>query len=108
MADDVVALTLARPDGETLPEWTPGAHIDLVLGDDLVRQYSLCGPPGETGAWRVAVLEAPDSRGGSQAVHDTLRGATVRVRGPRNHFPVVAARATSSSPAASASPRCCR
>ena len=30
-ADDVVVLTLAHPDGGRLPDWTPGAHIDLVL-----------------------------------------------------------------------------
>jgi ferredoxin-NADP reductase len=88
-ADGVVALILARPDGTSLPEWTPGAHIDLVLGDDLVRQYSLCGNPADTGTWRVAVLLAPDSRGGSKRVHQLAAGDTVRVRGPRNHFRVV-------------------
>jgi ferredoxin-NADP reductase len=32
----------------------------------------------------------PNSRGGSRYVHDNLHdGATVRVRGPRNHFPLV-------------------
>src|SRR5690348_9188828 len=92
VARDVVALTLARPDGADLPSWTPGAHVDLVLAGDLVRQYSLCGRPGRRDEWRVAVLRAPDSRGGSEAVHRLCRGTTVRVRGPRNHFPVVAAR----------------
>ena len=92
VAQDVVAMTLARPDGDALPDWTPGAHIDLLLGDGLTRQYSLCGRTSETDAWRVAVLKAPDSRGGSQAVHGLAAGATVRVRGPRNHFPVVAAK----------------
>jgi ferredoxin-NADP reductase len=92
VAQDVVAMTLARPDGETLPDWTPGAHIDLLLGEGLTRQYSLCGRTSQTDAWRVAVLRTPDSRGGSRAVHGLSAGATVRVRGPRNHFPVVAAR----------------
>jgi len=92
VAEDVVALTLVSPGGETLPSWSPGAHIDLVLADDLVRQYSLCSSPGDDSAWRIGVLRAPDSRGGSQRVHDTLTaGATVTVRGPRNHFPLVAA-----------------
>jgi ferredoxin-NADP reductase len=38
------------------------------------------------------VLKTPDSRGGSVAVHDLATGSTIRVRGPRNHFPVVAAK----------------
>ena len=56
LAEDVVALTLVSPEGEPLPSWSPGAHIDLVLADDLVRQYSLCSSPGDDAAWRVGVL----------------------------------------------------
>lgn len=91
VAEDVVALTLVSEDGTPLPAWSPGAHVDLVLGDDLVRQYSLCGSTADESSWRVGVLRAPDGRGGSQRVHETLiQGATVTVRGPRNHFPLVA------------------
>ncbi|MER5597260.1 PDR/VanB family oxidoreductase [Streptomyces sp. NPDC002265] len=86
-ADGVLALTLCHPRGEPLPEWEPGAHIDLLLGPDLERQYSLCGDPADRGAWRIAVLREPDGRGGSAHVHERLRpGEPVRVRGPRNHF----------------------
>jgi ferredoxin-NADP reductase len=93
VAEDVVALTLADPSGAALPAWTPGAHIDLVLDQTHTRQYSLCGRPSEPGRWRVAVLRAPDGRGGSALVHDRLPvGAAVRVRGPRNHFPLAASR----------------
>jgi ferredoxin-NADP reductase len=88
-AAGVVALTLRHRDGDELPVWTPGAHIDLVLSDDLTRQYSLCGDPADRSAWRVAVLQEPDGRGGSAFVHDKLSpGTTVRARGPRNHFPL--------------------
>lgn len=91
VAQGVVALTLAAPDGTALPAWTPGAHIDLLLGDDLTRQYSLCGDTADPNTWRVGVLREPASRGGSAYVHDQLReGARVRGRGPRNHFPLVA------------------
>ncbi|MBV9793691.1 MAG: cytochrome P450/oxidoreductase [Actinobacteria bacterium] len=89
-ADGVAALTLADPDGAALPPWTPGAHVDLLLGPGLVRQYSLCGSPSDSGTIRVGVLRTPDSRGGSAFVHERLQpGSTVRVRGPRNHFPLV-------------------
>ena len=85
----VVVLDLAHPKNKDLPRWTPGAHIDLVLDIGLARQYSLCGDPRESGVWRIAVLLDPNSRGGSRYVHDRLHeGVTVRVCGPRNHFPL--------------------
>ncbi|WP_406471582.1 PDR/VanB family oxidoreductase [Streptomyces sp. NBC_01615] len=87
VADGVLALTLRHPLGEELPSWEAGAHIDVVLGPDLERQYSLCGDPADRRAWRVAVLREPDGRGGSAYVHGQLRQRDkVRVRGPRNHF----------------------
>ncbi|MFI6494650.1 PDR/VanB family oxidoreductase [Streptomyces sp. NPDC050564] len=86
-ADGVLALTLRHPLGEELPSWEPGAHIDVVLGPGLERQYSLCGDPSDRRAWRIAVLREPDGRGGSSYVHEQLgQGDMVRVRGPRNHF----------------------
>ena len=88
-ADGVLSLTLRRPDGGPLPSWTPGAHIDLLLDGGVIRQYSLCGSPAERDAWKIAVLREPQSRGGSAHVHDRLsEGAAVRVRGPRNNFPL--------------------
>ncbi len=93
VAEDVVALTLVHPDGTPLPEWTPGAHIDLVLTPDITRQYSLCGSPADSDHYTVGILNAPGSRGGSRFVHENLTtGSVVRIRGPRNHFPLVAAR----------------
>jgi len=89
-AEGVVVLDLAHPENEDLPRWGPGAHIDLILGDGLTRQYSLCGDPRDSGIWRVGVLLETNSRGGSRYVHQNLSdGSTVRVRGPRNHFPLV-------------------
>ncbi|WP_341720108.1 PDR/VanB family oxidoreductase [Micromonospora sp. FIMYZ51] len=93
VAAGVVVLTLCRPDGGDLPGWTPGAHLDLALGADLVRQYSLCGDPADRSGWQVAIQREPDGRGGSRFAHERLTpGATVRVRGPRNNFELVPAR----------------
>lgn len=93
VAEGVVVLTLADPDDADLPDWSPGAHIDLMMTPTLVRQYSLCGDTSNRKEWQVGVLLDPASRGGSQFVHDRLsEGATVRVRGPRNHFPFVNSR----------------
>jgi len=88
-ADGVVVLDLRDPSGCDLPAWAPGAHIDLAPAAGLVRQYSLCGDPADRTVWRIAVLREPDGRGGSRAVHDTLReGDLVDVDGPRNQFPL--------------------
>ncbi|GHE80607.1 ferredoxin [Amycolatopsis deserti] len=86
----VVELRLRPGDSAPLDPWTPGAHVDLILPGDRVRQYSLCGSPGNSDEWRIAVLREPAGRGGSSWIHDHLReGERVRVRGPRNHFPLL-------------------
>ncbi|CAO5254086.1 PDR/VanB family oxidoreductase [Frankia sp. AgKG'84/4] len=91
-ADGVVLLDLRDPAGAELPRWSPGAHVDLMLPGGLTRQYSLCGEPAQRHAWRLGVLREPAGRGGSAYVHDHLpQGATVEVRGPRNHFALVPA-----------------
>ncbi len=87
---NVVAFTLAAPDGGKLPGWHPGAHLDLHLPSGRVRQYSLCGDPGDRSAYRIAVRRIPDGGGGSIEMHDALPvGATVTTGGPRNAFPLV-------------------
>lgn len=86
-ADGVVSLVLADPEGKPLPDWRPGAHVDVSLPNGITRQYSLCGDPDDSGGYRVAVLREQVSRGGSSYVHDTLRvGQTVAICGPRNNF----------------------
>ena len=91
VAEGVVALTLHEVDGQPLPPWEPGAHVDLVLGSAATRQYSLCGDPTDPHAWRLGILRDPRGSGGSLYVHDRLQvGDTVRIRGPRNNFPLVA------------------
>ncbi|MFB8277262.1 PDR/VanB family oxidoreductase [Nocardia colli] len=85
---DVVSLRLEAPDRRELPPWRAGAHLDLELPSGRLRQYSLCGDPADTRAYRVAVRRIPDGLGGSVEVHDGLPvGAPITVRGPRNAFP---------------------
>ncbi|MEV6063003.1 PDR/VanB family oxidoreductase [Nocardia asteroides] len=88
---DIVVLDLAPADDGAFPTYTAGAHIDVRLDSGLVRQYSLCGPPG-SGFYRLAVLNVADSRGGSRAMHALAVGDQVRISAPRNHFPLVTAR----------------
>jgi ferredoxin-NADP reductase len=92
VADAVVTLELRHPEGRRLPDWAPGAHVDLVLPNGLTRQYSLCGDRWDAHSYRIGVLREPVGRGGSAYVHDQLRvGDPVAIGGPRNNFRLVPA-----------------
>jgi len=88
-----VALSLVRDDGQPLPRWEAGAHIDLQLGNGMMRQYSLTGSPLRQDRYLICVGLAADSRGGSRYIHQQLRlGQRLTISAPRNLFPLVAAR----------------
>ena len=78
---------LLRPvDGAPLPDFSPGAHIDVEIRPGLVRQYSLCGLSGAP-AYEIAVLRDLASRGGSAAMCENIGvGDTLRISAPRNLF----------------------
>ena len=89
-AEGICSYELVRVDGAPLPPFEAGAHIDVHLGDGLVRQYSLCNAPHETRRYLIGVLRDPGSRGGSAAMHDAVHAGSVLTIGvPRNHFPLV-------------------
>ena len=89
VSDGVAALTLREVNGTPFPRWEAGAHVDLVLDNAATRQYSLCGNPDDAHTWRLGILRDPMGSGGSLYVHDQLQaGDLVRVRGPRNNFPL--------------------
>lgn len=91
-ADGIISIELRPATAATVfPPYSPGAHIDLHLGNGLVRSYSLCQPASAADAkhptYRVGVLRDKGSRGGSRWVHDNLRvGQTLSIAAPRNHF----------------------
>ncbi|WP_256468664.1 PDR/VanB family oxidoreductase [Pseudarthrobacter sp. SSS035] len=86
-ADGVVSVLLGPLDSATLPRWSPGAHIDVLLPNDMLRQYSLISDPDDQDAWRIAVLLDSEGRGGSKYIHTALKvGDSLEARGPRNHF----------------------
>ncbi|PJG46745.1 hypothetical protein CAF53_18700 [Sphingobium sp. LB126] len=88
-ADDIVSVLLRGEGSGPLPSHEAGAHIDLHLGEGVIRQYSLCPSSGKDGEYEVAVLREPQSRGGSRAVHDLLQvGQVIDISVPRNHFPL--------------------
>lgn len=72
--NDVVSLEFVSADGEALPSWQAGAHIDLIFDDQCVRQYSLCGPLDDNSVWRIGVLLAPNSRGAASEFMSSEKG----------------------------------
>ena len=83
---DVRVLHLGARDGSPLPAYEAGAHVDVTLGNGLVRQYSLCckAPSGE---YRLGVKREPQSRGGSAWLHEVAQvGMPLELGQPRNAF----------------------
>jgi ferredoxin-NADP reductase len=89
-AEGVLSLELGSPDGAQLPEFEPGAHVDVHVAPGIVRQYSLCGDPARHDRYRLGVLLEPASRGGSAAVHSGFpEGGRIRIGTPRNQFRLI-------------------
>lgn len=94
-AENIVSFELVDPHGRDLPAFSAGAHIDVKVNENLVRQYSLCNAPNQTGVYQIAVLREPNSRGGSTAMHDDIQeGDFLQVSSPKNHFPLTASEKT--------------
>jgi vanillate O-demethylase ferredoxin subunit len=87
-AQDIYSFDLVDPAGAPLPPFEAGAHIDVRVPDTTVtRQYSLCSPSAEQGHYQIAVLNDPNSRGGSRGMHERVyEGDTLEISVPRNHF----------------------
>src|SRR5450830_345648 len=82
---DIRSFRLVSPDSAALPQYEPGAHIDVTGPTGVMRQYSLCGPLDDVHAYTIAVKKEVASRGGSAALHDAVQTGTLMEVGlPRN------------------------
>ena len=89
VARDINLYELKRTDGAPLAPIAPGAHIDLILPNGLMRQYSVTESGSAPQSYTVAIKRDAQSRGGSRYIHDELRvGKILRIGGPRNNFPL--------------------
>ncbi|MDA7425452.1 2Fe-2S iron-sulfur cluster-binding protein [Thalassococcus lentus] len=90
MADGVTKYEFRSPDGADLPEWQAGAHLDIVVAPEFLRQYSMSGNPADRSAYQIAVLREDAGRGGSKLLHRIFaQGRRVFVSRPINHFPLI-------------------
>jgi ferredoxin-NADP reductase len=77
-SDGVVDVELGLPDGDFLPEWTPGVEVEVLLPGGAVRRYPLCGDPAERDRWHVGV--GPAASGSRPVPAGLTVGTVVRVR----------------------------
>lgn len=85
----IAVMELVAADGKPLPKFSAGAHIDVHVNDDFVRQYSLCNDSINNESYRIGVLNDPNSRGGSEKIHQEFtEQQVIKISVPRNHFPL--------------------
>jgi len=89
-AEGICSYELTCAQGNPLPAFSAGAHIDVHLPGGLVRQYSLCNHPQERHRYLIGVLNDAASRGGSRCLHEQVQaGQRLRISAPRNLFELV-------------------
>jgi ferredoxin-NADP reductase len=89
MTADTAKFEFTAADGGTLPPFEAGAHVDVVIAPEYLRQYSLAGDPADASRYVLGVQREPAGRGGSMLMHRAFReGRRVFVSPPRNHFPL--------------------
>jgi tetrachlorobenzoquinone reductase len=86
-AQGIVSVELRSVEGEDLPPFSAGSHIDLHLPNSMVRSYSLFNSSAERHRYLIGVLNDRASSGGSRFVHEQLRvGSVITISKPRNNF----------------------
>ncbi len=94
-AEGILSFEFVHPGASDLAAFTAGAHIHVQLDDTLTRQYSLCNDPSERHRYVIAVLKEEEGRGGSRAMHETIKeGQSLLISGPDNHFALAGREAT--------------
>lgn len=74
-------------DGADLPAWTAGAHLDIVVAPEFLRQYSMSGDPADRSVYQIGVLREDAGRGGSALMHRIFApGRKIFISKPINHF----------------------
>ena len=86
---DLARYEFVSPDGEPLPVFEAGAHVDVVVAPEFFRQYSLAGDPADRSKYVLGILREAEGRGGSKLLHRIFEpGRRVFISPPHNHFPL--------------------
>lgn len=88
--EGILVFEFRDPNGQELPDFTPGAHIELSVPGGWKRSFSLINLPEDGRRYVIAVYREPNGRGGSKALHEKIRiGDLIEVDSPINNFPPV-------------------
>jgi len=70
----------------SVAEFTAGAHIEVHLSGNMVRQYSLWNGPEERNAHLIGAKREQESREGSAQMHELAQGDTIKIGALHNNF----------------------
>jgi len=78
-----------RLDGQDVPPFSAGAHIDVNLPNGTIRQYSIASSQADRTRYLLGVKFEENGRGGSRFLHEQVRvGSVLKIGLPRNNFPL--------------------
>ena len=83
--DQINAFELQTIDSDFV-DIEPGAHLDIILNDNLIRQYSIFRNSEDNKSCHIAVKREDEGRGGSLHMHGLSEGDLLTVSQPRNNF----------------------
>lgn len=91
LSSQVRAYELRHVNQQELPSVSAGAHLVVPIkradGDIVQRHYSICSNPSRRDIYEIAVLQAPQSKGGSIALYECFTlGTQIQCPLPSNYF----------------------
>ena len=76
-------------DGQDVPPFSAGAHVDVNLPNGSIRQYSIASSQADRTRYLLGVKLEENGRGGSRFLHEQVRvGSVLKIGLPRNNFPL--------------------
>lgn len=82
---------LVSADSEPLTQFSGGSHVTVCMkanGRTIRNPYSLMSDPGDPSSYEIGVLKVPESRGGSEFMHEFVKvGSELEIGEPLNLFP---------------------
>ena len=86
MTPDVTKYEFQTLDGSPLPEWSAGAHLDIVVAPEFLRQYSMSGDPADRSKYQIGVLREDAGRWIKNDASYFCRRTQVFISKPINHL----------------------